>query len=325
MEYARRKRRSTDGGRGRRLSTTEHEHKLSHKEESDLTYKFGKEFLKHIPQGHHVVKKIGEGSFGVALLTANGPFERLVVKLQVVQDVCQFQHEVEMGRKFAAAGLAPKILDVKQWTHRGKHIAAIVMNKIDGILEDLLKHKQSDQVLNQILFWVVDSMKRMCAAKLTHGDMHAGNIGFTLEIDIADASADEKDDTEYVPKDDEETDTIELRGSRFVLKPTLIDFGWSTAGQCNPELELIQFLRTSSRRYNDKMPSSNENYLQSNLYQMYHNNYNKKLRNSQNAFEDEWGKLMDKQAGKADIQSRSECRRRRRSTGKKPQRRRRKT
>ena len=328
----RRRRRSSSSTRRPRAAAGANLRRLSTSEQHKLESRFGSKLLQSIPPGYHLVKKLGEGAFGIALLIGKSMFDTLVMKLQIVKDDRQFDHEVEMQKKFAAVHLAPKVLDVKTWSHRGQRVAAILMNKVDGILDAFLSTDQPTAALDQIVRWTVDAIQKMCDAKLTHGDMHFQNFAYV--VDLPDGK-EEEDDAEFVPVDDidgaeeDENDEFkatrtrvcqnEPRAAKLVLLPLLIDFGWSSHHGCFPQLELIQALRTASRRYNKNMSSSNERYLQDNLYRLYKSNYSTSLKKSQDAYEREWHKLMYQQVKIVDDEiygtRRPAARRRRRSSG----------
>lgn len=308
---------------GPRAAARANVRRLSGGEQKKYVARFGAKLLDAVPKGYQLVRKLGEGAFGVALLACKNQFECLVLKIQIVDDDRKFNHEVAMQKKFAAVGLAPQVLDMKTWNHRGQRIASIVMTKIDGILDSFLAVEQPKHVLDQLLVWITDAIKKMCDSSLTHADYHFSNLAYIVTTSDGDVD----DDEEFVPVAGEEGDEDEFKAtrvavrknephsSRFTLTPILIDFGWSSSGSCFPQLELIQALRTASRRYNPKMPLSNQKYMQDELYKLYTKNYNPKLSKTQEAYEKEWDKLMDKQVEIVERQISGEGRRRRRSSG----------
>lgn len=183
---------------------------------------------------------LGAGSNGVVFTVCNPQVasQMLVVKYTFSSNTDHLNYERTMQEKFADAGLGPPVIAYNENAH------LLVMAKIDGTVGDLLRRKLSALVLDQILYWIVDLLRRLCDARLLHRDFHWHNFGYRIDL------------------------------STRRLTVLLIDFGNAKAQECEPDFEiatLIAFL------YNNKLQArfepTNVAYLHEKLATLYDNNY----------------------------------------------------
>jgi hypothetical protein len=236
-------------------------HLRNRRDRGNITEKVIKKFGAIVPPGYYVSKEIGKGAFGVAYLLCNrnqNACDR-VMKVQRIEDQKEFNNEIAMQRKFATAKIAPKVHDVQQIRKGGRQYGVIVMDKIDGIMENLLEIEQDEESMNVIISYVIQFIHEMCRLNLTHGDFHWGNFGYIINIE----------------------------NNQFTVKPQLIDFGWSSAMPCRPDLELANLLRMTPNIENRK----NKKFIRDSLYNLYRNNYNPNLKNNTQAFDREHDRL----------------------------------
>lgn len=139
------------------------------------------ENLLHV-EDVHVVKILGQGSFGMALLIdAPALIKPLVVKLFQSEDgfyTCF--REYVLQDNFAVLGLAPPVVGVALNVVTGKTSSAfIIMEQVDGTLYELLHQSQfSYSLLVNIAKELIMMVDTACAHALTHADLHLHNIGY---------------------------------------------------------------------------------------------------------------------------------------------------
>jgi tRNA A-37 threonylcarbamoyl transferase component Bud32 len=231
---------------------------------TDISRQVTKRYGNIIPNNYFVSKKLGAGEYGIAYLlcsTGDNNCDRVLKVQRLVGGNAEFTNEVAMQKTFARIGLAPSVFSSKTFRKGNSTYGLIVMEKIDGIMEDFLAKEQDTHTLDVILRYIIEFIRKMCTSRLTHGDFHFENFGYILDI----------------------------RDDSFVAKPLLIDFGWSSSTPCHPDLELIQLLRTTSFIKNRK----NKTYLKDQLYILYTNNYNSRLPNNGSAFTREWERIIE--------------------------------
>lgn len=137
-----------------------------------------------------VVKKIGEGSVGLIYIVVNSKGENYVLKMQVIKpDEPQFmsvEDEVKLQNFFANLNLAPRVIGlttVQLADPRKTEVKIIVMEPVDFTLDDLLCNPNAFPPS-----WVkvvAEQIKQLLLVlhkyRLTHGDLHPGNIGFLYD------------------------------------------------------------------------------------------------------------------------------------------------
>jgi len=121
---------------------------------------------------------IGKGEYGVVLGMCNKSGEHLAIKIVNSND--NVQSEVEMQIKYNSIGLAPKVHQVR--VHDGK--SYILMDRIGMTLEDYIKtDPHAGEYLPDIFNDIDASIVLQYMSRISHGDMHAGNIAIELKED----------------------------------------------------------------------------------------------------------------------------------------------
>jgi predicted Ser/Thr protein kinase len=162
--------------------------------------------------GVRFVQILGAGSNGIAVQVCDAEGQTLVLKiLRATRE--SFEREDEMQRKFAAAGLAPRVYGA----HFGDRVAFTLMDRVDGgVLLDVMKLPLSDRDIRTLAAKLVDLAQRMCDAGLSHNDFHFQNVGLVRHVaDVADAEL------------------------------TAIDFGFSNDEGCDMQVDLAQVIRST--------------------------------------------------------------------------------
>ena len=189
---------------------------------------------------------LGEGAFGKVYAAQSDrhpiPF---ALKVQVNAHAPVLANEIRMGRKFQEAGLTPAILFFKKWRFMRDRVSVIGMDIVTagGMLDDILKNPLPIPFLERIYGVIQQMIKTMCEKNFVHGDFHWGNIGFMKDNNRSPQSLSLNDD---------------IFGDGTNVRLAVIDFGWSSTSKCNPQLELLQLIRTIPLSDIDK---SNADYL----------------------------------------------------------------
>lgn len=241
-------------------------------------------------KGYFVDKKLGKGEFGVVykVCLENNRNCEYALKVQNVNKsrYKDIEKEHELHKLFYKAKLSPKFVESKTIKKNNKYIDYSLIERIDGILEDYIQPFTTKEQLDMIVSSIIRLCNSMCKFKLTHGDMHSGNIAYVLNV----------------------------HKRRIDFK--LIDFGWSMKGKCNPQLELLQFLRTlhmskykcpkgltvKEQRYAKKSYNDNIKYLENSIYNIYKKKYNNSLKNNRRSWQKQHEKLMDEYVEEYDSQ-----------------------
>ena len=100
----------------------------------------------------------------------------------------------------------------------------------------LLQEIQPTWMLDFIGSAIVQIIKKLDMENLTHGDLHWGNIGFQYLTSQSKTALDQYD-------------VVQDGVIVFQLAPMIIDFGFASDKCSNPELELLQLMRSSSSEY----------------------------------------------------------------------------
>jgi len=220
----------------------------------DIQRKFGINIEKYL-HGYKIAKNIGvQSAYGTLYFVyapanfdpAKGAFfaRRHVLKIQKNRrGEFGLAYEAHVHKKFAAHGLAPKIMhDHHLRLHDNVELGIMIMDKYSqNTVESMFKRDLSKFDFDMIYEGVIRILNKLCAHGLIHGDLHWGNIGIEFN--------------ERAPNKD------------WPFTLSLLDFGQSTEAKCNMRLELLQLLRTISM-----MQFKNKNmrvYLEHKLYNYY--------------------------------------------------------
>jgi hypothetical protein len=203
------------------------------------------------------IKLLGVGAYGLAFTICNPSLssELFVVKYQYNQENKNadevFLREYEMQKKFFEAGIAPE----PKFVELSPNI--IVMAKIDGTLDGLLEKPCSKETLDGILEGIISLISKMCAYKLSHRDLHWGNVGYVFTFD----------------EEQFDTSDIHLHPLQRRTDFQLIDFDSSKDQGCDPEAELAQLIRTSFPEVASDLDQDNMTYIREQLMALYMKNY----------------------------------------------------
>jgi hypothetical protein len=237
-----------------------------HMSKKGIYKKYGNQFEAYLPKDYYVVKQSGSGKFGTVYIACTSPLDCFALKLQHVKNVSVFMEEIEMQKLFHNHGLAPPIHGYAIYTHKGNKVGVIKMGKIVTTLSSLLRQRLSESVLHTLIDSTLDFIEVLCNNNLVHGDMHWDNIGINVGLD-------EKGEVN--------------------IYPVLIDFGWSSDGECRPELEVIQLLRTITLYHGkEKLDPYNVKYIRKVLYDTYVENYGS-IPDNDSKINDLWGRMVD--------------------------------
>lgn len=84
----------------------------------------------------------------------------------------EFQQEIEMQRKLAKVGVAPRIYDA--W--KSKTLGFFIMERLDKTLLRFLKEEDDNKKIDDIMDKVIDKIELMHKLDIIHGDLHSSNI-----------------------------------------------------------------------------------------------------------------------------------------------------
>ena len=245
--------------------------------------------IKDVLAGKHyfIDKKLGEGAFGQVFKVCSTNMKNsceFVLKKQLVNDLSHIQSEDKMHSIFSKFKLSPKLYDTLIMKEGKKQYAYSLMERVDGVVENLITSHTSKKQLDAIAESIFQLIQKLCLHNLIHGDLHSGNIGYIVNT------------------------------NKRQLDLKLIDFGWSSKGTCFPELEIVQFLRTLymtehkapknlspfEKKYAKKAFDENIKYLEQVIYAVYKDTYNKNLKNSRRAWQKRYDELMDEYVNEYD-------------------------
>ena len=103
-----------------------------------------------------------------------------VLSLININKLKDFLKEIEMGKIFQKLGIGCKIYRSEVLLDSNKNYSAglIELEKLDGILSDILVKKLSQEQLDDIISQIVKIIKINQKNGITHGDLHFDNIGY---------------------------------------------------------------------------------------------------------------------------------------------------
>jgi serine/threonine protein kinase len=237
----------------------------------NIRKKYGDEFINQLPKGYTLSKFLGKGAFGQTFSACKSNFECIAVKvIELRHGDDELHDEFEMQQKFHEIGLAPSVLGKpKFYTFSGKRFGIIVMEQIDGVLDQLLNKNLEAFTLDDILISFLDIVNKLKRAGYAHRDAHPGNISFNYK---------------------------KMANGDLNVKLNLIDFGHSQTGsRAWPDLEIIQFIRTLSMKddgVDEGVTQGNQDYLFPRLLSMYQKNFNRYVE-TEEEIEEEFNNLFE--------------------------------
>jgi len=171
----------------------------------------------HCLRNYKYVRYIGNGIHGIACIVTDGKQE-YVVKVQQVN--LHFIKEIDVMKKFSDAKIG---VNLKTYCYiklgKSKELYGLmVMEKIDGVLEDLLYRNQEElncELVDWIAKQLIHMLFEMQRLQISHNDLHFRNIGYINRNATSPTVS---------PKN------IELR---------LIDFGWGSDVRAFTDVEVL--------------------------------------------------------------------------------------
>lgn len=179
------------------------------------------------------LRRVAAGAFGSFYEAQNEDGEWTTgFKFQKYRPDRRIRGEEEMHKRFQNLNLAPRLHHrIILRDNQGRNWDVLYTEKITNILDTIMKpkivHEELDFVVDQILM-ILETMK---AEKITHGDMHFGNLF-------------------YNPDEG---------------RIQLIDFGWAFEGKALPRYELVQLLFGLCMDNSKKRGNPNATYLMEQL------------------------------------------------------------
>lgn len=238
---------------------------------SKMKNKYGPDLIKKIQNLYaldEIVvfnKKLGTGAYGDTYIATVGT-NRIIVKIQKVDKyyntIRDIENEYRIHQHFADKKMfVPQPYFLIPFKYKNNNYFSLGM-QIDkfavgaGMFDKLLETKPTREFLDYVIYALDKTITALCRNQLIHGDLHWGNIGFQT------VASNPYDDIDVIP--------IYDSNGRIVsgVAPLLIDFGLSSKGKCNPDLEIAQLLRTLSPKYMPKVDSKTRDYLYVKLIDM---------------------------------------------------------
>jgi hypothetical protein len=167
-------RRSIGRNRPRRTNLLVEDPQLRH----DIISTWGPHALDVLPAGFVVTKFLGAGGSGTVYQVCSGQLCFAIKLFTSENGNNEAIYELEMTKLFAAAGIGAGVYRYNVFDRPDGHVGyALIMDRIDVMLEKYLEEPRSEEILANIMAGIKSLMQRMCAARLSHGDLHYGNLG----------------------------------------------------------------------------------------------------------------------------------------------------
>jgi tRNA A-37 threonylcarbamoyl transferase component Bud32 len=148
--------------------------------------------------------------------------------------------------------------------HNNTNWGMSVMDKIDMISTDYLKNPLDKVALEHIYNMILSLLQILCDNNVTHGDLHWENIAFMWDVE----------------------------DNHVVLRPMIIDFGWSTIGkECFSGIEILQLLRTLNPMLSKKINDENRKFLHNKLFELFKSTYDSNAKRSFEYYDKEFTTL----------------------------------
>ena len=152
-------------------------------------------------------------------------------------------NDVDIFEKLSKYNLAPVIFKTDVFNdEKNNEMTYTEMEKLDGTIYDLLTVPLTEKELDIILRLVNELLLRLYKLKISHGDFHWENIGFTY---------------------DDKKDCITLKMIDFEFAENKSDF----------RKEVVQLIRTIDKKYTPLVSDTNRAYISKRLISYYKNNF----------------------------------------------------
>jgi len=152
-------------------------------------------------------------------------------------------NDVDVFEKLSKYNLAPVIFKTDVFNdEKNNEMTYTEMEKLDGTIYELLSVPLTEKELDIILRLVNELLIRLYKLKISHGDFHWENIGFTY---------------------DDKKDCITLKMIDFEFAENKSDF----------RKEVVQLIRTIDKKYTPLVSETNRAYISKRLISYYKNNF----------------------------------------------------
>lgn len=221
--------------------------RLKDHEYQELVSRFGERFSENFVNLFTPSRLLGQGGSGTVLAACRDRYTCAAVKIQQIFSRTDFEREVNMQKKFSRMSLGPAILsDPTFFSHDGKYFGVIVMDTVVGDLMSLLEKNLAQEYVDVVVSYILNMIVLIAKAGFTHGDFSIANMVYVYNRDA---------------------------WSEMVLRPLMIDFGWTTSKVVWPQYDTLQMLRTSLPQFTPNMhPRCRESIL-SVLLKFYNENF----------------------------------------------------
>lgn len=217
--------------------------------------KYSKIVDEFLPESYILVDLIKTGAYGeifIAYIQNDETYRALKFQTFEKNKINNFENDIYMYSIFQEKGLALPLYNSIIYKHNNTTYCYMEMGKLDGTLKTILSGLVSDEILENIIDYILELLHELCKYGLIHGDFHWDNIGFTLK----------------------------KHEGKSYIRLWLIDFAFSCCYEkhgneikqreieCNFSLEILQAIRTLFILQINKY---NKQYLAKELYKIYCN------------------------------------------------------
>jgi tRNA A-37 threonylcarbamoyl transferase component Bud32 len=183
--------------------------------------------LEKVPclRGYSNLKYHSHGVYGIVCFVQRGQDEYAVKFQWFIPDIA---HEIDVLKRFSDVEIGVKLIEHCNVSVNDteEKISVIITEKMEGVLMSVLgsKTRLNNRVIDDIMEQVFHMLDVMERNKISHNDMHFGNIGYFI-----------RHDNSY--------------RQRYVLK--LIDFGLGFHSMYRRDLNVLSFAKSLFQGYND--------------------------------------------------------------------------
>ena len=129
-----------------------------------------------------ISKFLGQGSFGAVFSNIEKNGDKNAIKISKSTPL-MFQKEVRTSNKFYDLGVAIELLESGNLhIEKAGRFQFLKMGTVHGTIGQLLDYKLwNEDEINEIVLKIFNIIKKISDNRLTHGDLHFYNIGFTYD------------------------------------------------------------------------------------------------------------------------------------------------